>query len=76
MRKYKKISESDEKAVYEYLWGDNNSYTGLIEINKKKNSASVLKIAKGDKSAERAGAYALYCLPKENYPSTRTHTAV
>ena len=77
MRIYQKISESEEKAVYEYLWGSyKKPFTGLVEINKKANSASVLKPADNEWSAEKAGAYALLALPKNNYPQRYTHTAV
>lgn len=76
MRMYRKISESEEKVVYEYLWGSyTKPYTGLIEINKKKNSASVLKGADNDKLPKNAGVYALYYLPKKNYPNQLTHPA-
>ena len=75
MRIYNKISETEEKAVYEYLWGDyKKTFTGLIEINKKNNSASVLKTADDEWSAEKAAAYALFALPKNNYPQRYPHT--
>ena len=75
MRIYQKINETKEKVIYEYLWGDyKKPFTGLIEINKKKESASVLKIAEGDNRPQLAGAYALYTLPKCNYPNRYTHT--
>lgn len=76
MRIYQKISESNDKAIYEYLWGDyTKPFTGIIEINKQKHSASVIRVADGDHRPKYAGAYALICLPKENYPKRRTHTA-
>jgi hypothetical protein len=76
MRIYQKINENDEKVLYEYLWGSyKKPFTGLIEINKKNNSASVLKTADDDNRPEYAGAYALYTLSKNKYPKRYTHTA-
>lgn len=77
MRIYQKIKETDEKVLYEYLWGSyKKPFTGLIEINKKNNSVSVLKAADDEWNIEKAGAYAFYTLSKNNYPQRYTHTAV
>ena len=77
MRIYQKISESDDKVVYEYLWGTSEKpFTGLVEINKKQKSASALNPATDEWDSKKAGAYALYYLPKKNYPKRFTHTAV
>ncbi len=77
MRIYHKIKESDDKVLYEYLWGDyQKPFTGLIEIDKKNESASLLRIADEDKRPRHACAYALYTLSKNNYPNRYTHTAV
>ena len=76
MRMYRKKSETPEKAVYEYLCENYQfPYTGLIEISKKTGKASLLKLADNEASAERAAFYAEKVLPRENYPSQRTHTA-
>jgi len=76
MRIYHKINETEDKATYEYLWGDyTKPFTGLVEINKKAYSASVLKTAKDDNRPKYAGAYALTALSRNNYPERYTHTA-
>lgn len=76
MRMYKKINENNEKAVYEYLYGDYTlPYTGLVEINKIDEKASLIKSADGEGSPTKAAAYALMEIPKLGYPDLFTHNA-
>lgn len=76
MRMYRRVSNDESKAVYEYLWNSyKKTYTGLVEINKKDLSYKVLKLADGDPSEERAGFYAMRALSNNNYPESYTHTA-
>lgn len=76
MRKYKKNSETKDFVTYTYSYEFyTDEYTGLIEINKHTKQAKMIKQAKGELRPEYAVLYAQTCLPEENYPNHRTHTA-
>ncbi|MEL3908057.1 MAG: hypothetical protein P1P64_03450 [Treponemataceae bacterium] len=77
MRIYRKKEENDKTVLYEYLISDHTlPFTGLIEIDKETKQAKMIKPADHEWSADWAVAYAQSCLPRENYPKQRTHTAV